>query len=125
MDSTPEVRAYLEKLNVDLGENEKARNSKFFEDLLAEDLVFRRASRKIVGKLKFLEDLATSEFEKLETEIDTVEINGPDAVVEVIVRSKKKGQNKGEYRNIRVFRRSDQDRWQLKTWINTEIKNVR
>jgi hypothetical protein len=51
------VEKELIKLNIRIGEAERRRQEGFLKRVLADDLIFRRASGKIVNKKRYLADL--------------------------------------------------------------------
>ncbi len=69
------------ELNRQIVEAEKQGNKSFFEDTLAENLIFRRASGKIVTKQQFLDDLVTDAFDVLVADTADIKIYKNTAVV--------------------------------------------
>ena len=111
----------LIKLNRQISEAEKQGNKSFFEDTLAENLIFRRASGQIVTKQKFLDDLATDAFDILIADIADVKIYQNTAVVVVYITAKRKvDEQEGMYLNIRVFTK-DPNQWKLSAWFNNKV----
>lgn len=111
----------LAELNRQISEAEKQGNKSFFEDTLAENLIFRRASGQVVTKQKFLDDLATDVFDILIADIDNVKIYQNTAVVVVYITAKRKvDEQEGMYLNIRVFTK-DSNQWKLSAWFNNKV----
>ena len=127
----------LRKLNEELGEKEKAgdRADKFFQDHIAEDLIFRRANGVVTDKEGFLSSLKPDQFDRLETSVDAIDIKvaPPDpnmpakelsAVVDVTVIAQRKGTDAGKFRNIRMFHKREGEEWKLRAWINTRVPDL-
>jgi hypothetical protein len=113
--------ATLIDLNQRMTEAEKKGDVPFFRDVLAEDLIFRRAKGAVVTKEQFILDLKGDAFEKLEAEVLEVRNYADGAVVKVNVRAKRRGDpSEGRYLNVRRFVKRD-DKWQLVAWLNTEM----
>lgn len=52
-----DIENELIELNIKIGEAEKQRQEDFLKGVLADDLIFRRASGKVVNKVEYLADL--------------------------------------------------------------------
>ena len=111
----------LIKLNRQISEAEKQGNKSFFEDTLAENLIFRRASGQVVTKQEFLDGLATDAFDILIADIANVRIYQNTAVVVINITAKRKvDEQEGMYLNIRVFTK-DSNQWKLSSWFNNKV----
>src|SRR5262249_55208097 len=107
------------------GEAERTKDTPWLQSVLSDELDFRRANGKVVDKKTFLDELADREYDRLESLDIRASVLGDLAIVTLIVRAT--GRVKGEpfggvYRNIRVFRASQADGWELVRWYNDEIK---
>lgn len=118
---------FLIALNQQIGEKEQeeAKATGFFEALLSDQLIFRRASGVVVGKSgegSFLESLATkpSPFILREAEEIAVTLLDGRALVTLIVVGTKADGTKKRYRNVRLFSRAG-DNWKLELWYNYEL----
>jgi hypothetical protein len=118
--------SYLEQLNIRIGEAEFSRDADFLNDILADELVFRRANGTIVTKEFFLTELKKLEntFTFLHSEDIKVAIIGENSLVSLIVHTKgRRGEAEfeGRFRNLRIFIRRE-DKWQCIVWFNTKIE---
>jgi len=99
----------------------------FFSTHLAHNLVFRRASGKVVGKFGddgFLAGLKTNPFKSRVPEETAVSFVGERALVTlIIVGTRKDDGSVHRYRNIRVFSRRE-NLWILECWYNYEITGL-
>jgi Domain of unknown function (DUF4440) len=99
----------------------------FFEALLSDQLIFRRASGKVVGKTGdegFLKGLNNNPFKSREAEDVVVNVLDQRALVTLIVVATRKDDGSvHRFRNIRVFSRL-QDHWILEVWYNYEITGL-
>ncbi len=125
MDKETDEICRLIGLNVLIGEAELNRDEKFLGDVLADDLVFRRANGTIVTKMEYLEELIKPEntYEYLYSENIKARINDDTALVSLNVRTKgKRGEKEFEekFRNLRVFVRGDKN-WLCMIWHNTRL----
>jgi ketosteroid isomerase-like protein len=118
----------LTKLNIDIGEAEKQRDKDTLNRILANDVIFRRASGVVVDKATYLKDLQNSEntYNYLCSEVIEVKLSESQdtAIVTLHVRAKgKRGGNpfEGVYRNIRAFRKEGQD-WKCYAWFNEPLE---
>jgi hypothetical protein len=95
---------------------------KFFDELLSDELMFRRASGKILGKTEFLQDLEkNSPFSSRTSGIISVTAIDDRALVNlVVVGTRADDGSVHRYRNIRLFSRSD-GKWRMEFWYNYEI----
>ena len=117
----------LVALNVRIGEMEQAGGSDartFFESLLGDRFVFRRASGKIVGKSGpegYLEGLANNPFSFRHYEnISVSPLDDRALVTLIVVGTRADDGSVHRYRNIRLFTRTA-DKWMLEFWYNYEI----
>lgn len=115
------AEAELTDLIRKMTEAEKRGDAPFFREVLAEDLVFRRAKGAVVTKEQFILDLKEDAFEKLEANLLEVRTYRDAAVVKVRVTAKRRGEgSEGQYLNVRRFVKRD-GKWQLIAWLNTEV----
>jgi hypothetical protein len=118
----------LVTLNRRIGEMEQqgAAAAAFFADLLSDDLVFRRASGKVVGKSGpegFIAGLENNPFKsRVVEDIAVHPIDSRALVTLVVVGTRTDDGSVHRYRNIRLFSRQD-SRWILECWYNYEITN--
>jgi hypothetical protein len=127
------VEAKLIRLNEEIGEKERFGDRSYFESLLGDNLVFRRASGLVQHKADYLQGLErvqTNPYELLETLVEGVYVDVADgqesAVVNVRVRVKRKNdKHAAEYENMRVFeKQADTDTWHLISWTNTKVRDL-
>lgn len=113
----------LRELNLQIGIKEAEGDKEFFEKYLADDLIFRRASEKVVTKKEFIQGLKSDQFDILETDISgDINLYGDHAVTNVKIKAKRKSEDSpGEYMNIRTFIKRG-NIWQLSLWLNTKIQ---
>jgi hypothetical protein len=115
---TPENTLTL--LNQQLSEAEQKGDKSFFEKHLADTLIFRRASGKIVGKKDFLAALKPNNYDynvPSDMQINVAD-DGLTAAVSLIISAKiKDPQTEGQWRNIRLFQKNN-DVWQITGWYN-------
>jgi hypothetical protein len=115
----------LIEVNIKIGEAEKTRDEDYLKRKLADDLIFRRASGKVVNKDQYLADLQdiANTYEYLISEDVKPTLYEGVAVISLRVRAKGKrrtGPFEGTYRNIRLFLRNKE--WQCVMWFNTSIE---
>ena len=118
----------LTQLNIAIGEAEKQRDDAALKRILADDLIFRRASGIVVDKSTYLEELLKPEntYNYICSEVIDVKLSKSQtvAIVALHVRAKgKRGENlfEGVYRNIRIFQKGEQG-WQCHMWFNEPLK---
>jgi Domain of unknown function (DUF4440) len=116
---------FLEQLNVRIGDAEMRRDELFLKNILADELVFRRASGKIVTKDEYLAELVKPEntYEYLVSEAVEIAFNEDSALVSLVVRAKgKRGATEfeGSFQNLRVFVKQA-EKWCCVVWFNTRI----
>lgn len=95
----------------------------FFETILSELLIFRRASGKVIGKYGqegFLAGIKNNPFKSRSAEDMEVTVIGSRALVTLMVIGVRKDDNSvHRYRNIRFFNRTD-NHWVMDAWYNEE-----
>lgn len=130
MENSDLLKKSIEDLNIEIAHMEMEENSeearKFFERYLSDQLIFRRASGKVVGKSGpegFLEGLTNKRFKKLDLEEINVTLQGDRALVTLIVIGTENNGVVHRYRNIRLFTLSG-DQWLLEFWYNYEITGL-
>ena len=124
------AKQQLVVLNQRIGEMEQKRDEEaiaFFQTHLSDQLVFRRASGKIVGKSGpggFLESLSKPQpFTSLRSDEIGVTLIDDRALVTLIVVGARADGTVGRYRNIRLFSPLGDD-WMLELWYNYELTRV-
>ena len=111
MDETELVR-----INKQIGEAEQEADETFLRRVLADELVFRRASGKVVSKEVFLADLPNNKFERVPENINvTFDEERKTALVSLVVHALG-----SEFKNLRVFQRREAG-WQCIVWFNTKL----
>jgi hypothetical protein len=126
IDKTERGESALIDLNKEIVQREQEGETAraFFQELLSEGLVFRRASGRIVGKYGekgFLDGLKNDPFAKrVLEEISASVVRDRALVTLVVVGTRKDDGSVHRYRNIRFFSYSD-TRWILEFWYNCEI----
>jgi hypothetical protein len=120
-----EAISFLEQLNAQIGEAELGRDEAFLRSVLADELVFRRASGKVITKEEYLTELMKPEntYDYLISENTKAVINDETSLVSLRVRAKgKRGETgfEGVFHNLRVFVRRE-DEWQCLVWFNRRI----
>lgn len=120
-ESDPEQQS-LKRLNEEVGEREKAGDSAYFQALLADDFVFRRADGNIVHNKEYLQSLekvSENPYERLDTHVREVMVDKDSAVATVLVIAKRKSMERPRgFDNVRLFKRESGE-WKLIAWINT------
>ena len=106
-------------------EGEAART--FFQKHLSDQLIFRRASGKVVGKSGpegFLDGLKSNPFKSRVAEDIAVNLLNDRALVTlIVVGTRKDDDSVHRFRNIRLFSRAS-DQWILELWYNYEITSL-
>jgi hypothetical protein len=116
--------AELMQLNRAFATAEFAADAEFFRCHLADALLFRRASGKVVDKITFLKDLATpgNTNERLDAaEIEVLPCGDDLALCSVLIQFKGTRGGAavdGVFRNTRVFVRREAV-WRCALWFNT------
>jgi len=117
-------------MNIAIGEAEKQRDEATLKCILANDLIFRRASGVVVDQATYLEELLKPEntYNYLCSEVVDVKLSKSQtaAIVTLHVRAKgKRGENpfEGVFRNIRFFRKEGQD-WKCHVWFNEPLESL-
>jgi len=122
------IEEYLSTLNEESVEVEQAGGDearKYFTKLLSDQLIFRRASGKVVSKAEFLEGFKNaSPFSSRGCGIVSVtSLNDRALVTLIVVGTRADDDSVHHYRNIRLFSRSGQD-WLMELWYNYEITGL-
>ena len=118
--------ARLVELNTEIGDMEQKGGPealKFFETHLSDQLVFRRANGKVVGKSGtggFLDTLNSSPFAARQAEGIAVTLLGSRALVTLVVVATRPDGSVARYRNIRLFSESN-GTWIVEFWYNYEL----
>ena len=126
MNDAESTKRDLVELNRQIGnmEQQGAAATEFFDTHLSDQLVFRRASGKIIGKLGpdgFLAGLESNPFSSSSSEDISVTLLDDRALVTLIVVGTRKDDGSiHSYRNIRLFSRSG-DIWIIELWYNYEM----
>jgi len=117
----------LRRLNKEIGVKEQAGEVPYFDKLLADNFLFRRADGTIVDKRHYLGDLALvaeNPYERLDTVVENVTLDGDSGVVNVLVIAKRKNMERAAlFKNVRVFNRKGES-WKLIMWVNTKIGEI-
>jgi len=117
----------LRRLNKEIGVKEQAGDVDFFDELLTDNFLFRRANGTIVEKRQYLDglvSLAENPFERLDTVVENVTLDGDSGVVNVLVIAKRKNVEQAAlFKNVRVFNRKGES-WKLIMWVNTKIGEI-
>jgi hypothetical protein len=111
----------LRRLNLRLGEAEKAHDLAFLANVLHDDLLFRRADGSTVTKGEYLAAARHRRYDVLDSRIVDVEVGSDGAVVTAQVRAAGVADGTrfgGVFPNIRLFV-LDNGRWRCKLWINS------
>lgn len=99
----------------------------FFQTHLSDQLIFRRASGKVVGKSGpggFLEGLKNNPFTSRVSEEISVQLMGDRALVTlIVVGTRADDRSVHRYRNVRLFSRA-RDNWIMEFWYNYEITSL-
>ena len=120
-----DIVSELTELNMVFSLAELSADVEFFRCYLADGLRFRRASGKIVDKVTFLKDLTApgNTNERLEArQLDVLPFGADLAVCSMVVdfKGSRGGANvEGQFRNTRVFVRSD-GTWKCALWFNSK-----
>ena len=111
----PNKKALL-ALVLRIADAETKGDARFFEGLLHEKFVMRRANGGFVGKTSFLNDLKTDQ--ERNVVVESVEILGKHrAMIKSVVKTLVDGATL-DFDNLLVFIREEDDRWQLFCWTN-------
>jgi hypothetical protein len=120
----------LIQLNIVIGEAEKQRDKDTLDRILANGLIFRRASGVVIDKATYLKELQNPEntCNYLCSEVIDIKLSKSQTVALVAhhVRAKGKGgENPFEdvYRNIRFFQKGEQG-WQCHMWFNESLESL-
>lgn len=117
----------LIELNRRVGEAEKNRDDWYLSEIMADDLVFRRANGDIVDKQDYLNGIRDKKNTYSLLESVDIEPKIKDHVAVVTLRVNAAGMRGGNpfdgvYRNVRVFRKQPESKhgWQCYVWINSK-----
>jgi catechol 2,3-dioxygenase-like lactoylglutathione lyase family enzyme len=133
MSSAAPIADDLRAVNELILEGERTSTPKVMEDVVAEDLVFRRAGGALVGKDAYLDSVKTTKYTRLEAHLlaahQATPEEGPEtAVVSVLVDARVLRQdgtvNEGLYTNLRMFVRGGPKGWLLRAWLNAPASDV-
>ena len=123
----PLIDYELRRLNEEIGGKEQVGAVSFFDELLADTFPFRCARGTIVDKRHYLDGLASfaeNPYERLETVVENVTLDGGSGVVNVLVLAKRKNMGRAAvFKNVRVFSHEGED-WKLLMWVNTKIGDL-
>jgi len=119
------MESALIELNRQIADKEQqgAAAKEFFQTHLSDQLIFRRASGKVVRKEDFLEGLKNNQFKTRDPEDISVTLQGDRALVTLVIRTTKENSPEQRFRNIRLFSRSG-DNWIVELWYNYEITGL-
>jgi glyoxylase I family protein len=123
MSADTAMRYELRELNVGIGVAERDHDTEFLRQVLDDELIFRRADGKVVGKDEYLAGLRNRTYERLDVEVVEVDEKSDSAVVTTIVTARGMTNGKpfgGTFRNVRTFVFGD-GVWRCPMWINTRI----
>jgi catechol 2,3-dioxygenase-like lactoylglutathione lyase family enzyme len=111
----------LRSINLEIGAAEQRHDVGFLDDVLHDDLIFRRADGKIVTKEQYLAAVPKRQYRTLESDVAELHITKDSALATVLVRAEGTANGtafKGTYRNVRVFV-SEGERWVCTVWVNS------
>lgn len=116
----------LVEINHNIAKEENTRDEdarQFFEQLLSDELIFRRADGSVVGKDGFIKNLEEKSAFTRTAEDIAVTRCGNRALVTLIVRTEQADGTPGRYRNVRVFFLVG-NKWQLEVWYNYDLTSL-
>lgn len=108
-------------LNLRIGKAEKDKDYEFLNAVLADNLVFRRASGAVVDKYNYLKELSGKIYEKLEVQVEepVYSADKKSAFVNLKVIAQMQGEEQAaNYRNERLFHLDQQGKWKMVAWMN-------
>lgn len=106
----------LRDLAATIADAETKGDAKFFDELLHDQFVFRRAKGEVVGKARFLADVKVSP--ERHVHVESVEILGKHrATMKTIVEMSVEGVMT-PFDNFLLFLREADERWRLFCWAN-------
>ncbi|GAA1995327.1 nuclear transport factor 2 family protein [Microbacterium pumilum] len=89
-----------------------------FDEILSDDLLFRRANGEVVDKTTFIAGVSPhSPFADRTSEVLSVQVLGKNALVIVMVTTTDPQGVASQFRNVRALTHSDQG-WQIRFWFN-------
>jgi len=123
------MKETIEHLNEAFSENEKAGNAAFFENHLADDLIFRRANGALATKADFIAGLQGRTWHQLDNHQVAVffEEKHPDFAVATLLVDYHFTINadgavkQGCAKNIRFFR-LEGEAWKVYAWYNENVE---
>lgn len=107
--------AVLVRLNVDIGVAETNGDRAFLDNVIDQQLAFRRANGAVVDRAGYLAAVATSE--PRETDIESIQLYGDRAIVTCIVTLLRTNGERPRFHNARMFARTGAG-WKLLGWAN-------
>lgn len=120
----------INALNNDIREAEKGHNSELIKARLAEDFIFRRANNTFADKTAYLLDIQNEAnsythlgYINVDTKLDD---NGKFAISTITLDASGLKASKafsGKYKNIRFFRKNENEQWELYAWYNEKIQD--
>jgi len=123
----PSIDQELRRLNEEIGIKEQAGEVRFFDELLTDNFLFRRANGSIVDKRHYCDGLASvaeNPYERLDTVVENVTLDEDSGVVNIIVIAKRKTMERAAvFKNVRVFSHEGEN-WKLIIWVNTKIGDI-
>jgi ketosteroid isomerase-like protein len=117
--------ARLKALNEEFSEAEKRRDERFFRDVLAKDLVFRRANGSRINKNEYLEALEDPQntYDHLAShDLEVILFGKSTALVSLSVEAKgtRSGNSfEGDFRNTRLWVKQ-RGSWRCAIWFNSQ-----
>jgi hypothetical protein len=123
------LKQKLAEINIEIARMEdlRAEATAYFQHLLSDQFILRRASGKVIGKSgpeDFLEGLKSSPIKSRAVEDISVNIlDGCGLVTLIIAGTLEKDNSVHRYRNIRMFSRSGEN-WILEFWYNYDITGL-
>jgi hypothetical protein len=112
--------------NVEIGEREFRKDTKYFDILLAPAFAMQRANpeRTIVDRKRFLDDLEKADPKPRVTQVDSISLIGQERLIVICVVT----MDARRYHNVRVFVRNRKPRvsdadpeWLLLAWLNEPL----
>jgi hypothetical protein len=106
----------LKTINERIGEAEQTADEEFLRQVLADELVFRKAGGSVVTKQQFLADLAKNNFARETKNVKvTLDEEKQTALVSLVVHALG-----SDFQNLRLFVRRETG-WQCIVWFNTKL----
>jgi hypothetical protein len=123
----------LTELNIKIAEMERQRNKAaedFFNEVLSDELIFRRVSGAVVGKKGFLDGFQGpypfTDLKPKDIKIGWVDGLQNRALVTLVIVGKREDGTEGRYRNVRLFSKAvdSKYKWRLEFWYNYELTSL-